>query len=134
MVKFEPLVDTGSQSSKLSALYNSTGDLSNFINSAFKFALTIGAILAVLRIAYAGYLYMGQSDMWSQKGVAKGIIQDVALGLLLLLAIWLILNQINPDILKLNALDSIRDHQLSNPSDTQPQSQPGFVRLDSIRN
>ena len=102
---FVPLAQTPS-GSKLGQLYTST-DFSNFINGLFKFAIALGAIAAVLRIAYAGYLYMGQSDMWSQKGVAKGIIQNVTLGLLLLLAIYLILYQINPDILTLKALRNI---------------------------
>lgn len=102
---FVPLADV-SGSSKLSGLYSNSGsgDLSSFINSLFKFALAAGAVAAVLRLTYAGYLYMGQADMWSHKGQAKQIIGDVTLGLLLLLGIWLILYQINPDILKLNAL------------------------------
>lgn len=103
---FVPLADV-SASSKLGSLYNSSGDFSTFINDLFKFALSIGALAAVLRLAYAGYLYMGQADMWSHKGEAKKIIGDVTLGLLLLLGIWLILNQINPDILKMNALQDI---------------------------
>jgi len=102
---FVPLVQT--PGGRLDALYATQGgDLSGFVNSLFKFALTIGAIGAVLRLAYAGYMYMG-SDMWSNKGAAKAIISDVALGLLLLLAIYLILFQINPDILSLKALKNI---------------------------
>ncbi len=96
---FVPLAET--QGGPLGDLYSKSGDLSTFINSLFKFAIIIGAIAAVLRIAYAGYLYMGQSDMWSHKGEAKAILGDVTLGLLLLLSIWIILNQINPDILSL---------------------------------
>jgi len=95
-------------SGKLAGIYSGgTGDISVFINGLFKFALVIGALGAVLRLTYAGYLYMGQADMWSHKGEAKKIIGDVTLGLLLLLGIWLILNQINPDILKMNALKNI---------------------------
>ena len=103
---FVPLASV--PSGPLGTLYATpnNGDFSNFINSLFKFALAVGAIAAVLRIAYAGYLYMG-SDMWSNKGEAKKIIGDVTLGLLLLLGVWLILNQINPDIVKLNALKNI---------------------------
>ena len=97
---------------KLGNLYGSSGgDLSTFINKLFQFALVIGAVGAVLRLAYAGYLYMGQADMWSHKGQAKAIIGDVTLGLLLLLSIWLILYQINPDILTLNALKNIKPVQ-----------------------
>src|SRR3990167_2674952 len=109
---FVPLADVPSNS-KLDRL-TSSSDFSGFINGLFKFAIAIGAIAAVLRLAYAGYLYMGQSDMWSHKGEAKQIITDVTIGLLLLLAIYLILYQINPDILKLKALERIK-----------PVSQPG---------
>lgn len=106
---FVPLAET--KSGPLSQLYSTqSGDFSTFINALFKFALAVGAIGAVLRLAYAGYLYMGQADMWSHKGEAKAIIGDVTLGLLLLLGVWLILNQINPDILKLNGLRNIQQY------------------------
>lgn len=110
---FVPLVPP-TQSSKLADLYGSS-DLSSFVNGLFKFAIAIGAIGAVLRIAYAGYLYMG-SDLWSNKGKAKEVIGDVTLGLLLLLSIYLILYQINPNILKLNALKNIQPVQTTAPA------------------
>jgi hypothetical protein len=100
------------------------GDFSNFINSLFKFTLALGAIAAVLRIAYAGYLYMGQSDMWSHKGQAKTIIGDVTLGLLLLLGIWLILNQINPDIVKLNGIQQIQLNKVNVPGSNSGATTP----------
>lgn len=103
---FVPLADVPANS-KFGQLTRSR-DFSGFINGLFKFAIAIGAIAAVLRLAYAGYLYMGQSDMWSHKGEAKQIITDVTIGLLLLLGIYLILYQINPDILKLKALERIK--------------------------
>ncbi|MBI4094122.1 hypothetical protein HY417_04110 [Candidatus Kaiserbacteria bacterium] len=86
-------------SRKLSDAYNTT-ELGPFLQKVFVGAISLGAILAVLRLAWAGFVYMS-SDLWSKKDVAKDIIQDALFGLLLLLAIWLILNQINPDILKL---------------------------------
>ncbi len=103
---FAPLAEIGNQSSKLGNLYGSA-DLSSFMNGMFKFAIAVGAIGAVFRLAYAGYLYMGQSDMWSHKGQAREIIGDVVLGLLLLLSVWLILSQINPKILSLDALSKL---------------------------
>ena len=77
-----------------------TNDLGSFINGAFKIALSIGAILAVLRIAWAGFQYMS-SDAWGEKSHAKEILGDVVIGLLLLLGAYLILYQINPDITNL---------------------------------
>jgi len=87
------------KSPKLTDLYTE-GDLANFLSKLFMGTIAIGAILAVLRLSWAGFVYMS-SDLWSQKGHAKEIIQDTLLGLFLLLAIWLILNLINPDLLKL---------------------------------
>ena len=102
---FVPLTCADS-SQKLAGLYASQ-DLSNFVNGLFKVAIAVGAIAAVLRISYAGFLYMGQADMWSHKNDAKRILGEVTLGLLLLLSVYLILYQINPDILTLNAIKNI---------------------------
>jgi hypothetical protein len=65
-------------------------------------------MLAVLRIAYGGYIYMGSADMWGNKQQAKEIIGDAIIGLLLLFAIYLILYQINPNLLNLNVLNDIQ--------------------------
>jgi len=87
-------------SEKLADAYASPG-LSVFLNKLFLGAMSLGAVLAVLRLAWAGFQYMA-SDLWANKQHAKDIIQETLLGLFILLGISLILNQINPDILKLN--------------------------------
>ncbi len=89
----------------LSKLFCKATDLPGMLNSAFQIAISLGAILAMLRIGFAGYLYMG-SDMFTDKTHAKEVFRDAIIGLLLLLAIWLILYQINPDILTLSGLKS----------------------------
>ncbi len=61
---FVPL-SNANQSPMLTSAYSSP-DLSTYFNAIFKIALSAGAILAVLRIGYAGFLYMG-SDMWANK-------------------------------------------------------------------
>lgn len=83
-----------------------SGNLADFFNAAFQAAIAIGAILAVLRIAYAGFLYM-TTDIWSQKEKAKIVLQQTILGLLLLSGIWLILYQINPNLLNLDILQNV---------------------------
>lgn len=95
-------------SRKLTDAYN-TPELGPFMNKVFVGAISLGAILAVLRLAWAGFTYMA-SDLPGVKSNAKEIIGDTLLGLFLLLGIWLILNQINPDILKLKI-----DAPASNP-------------------
>lgn len=74
-------------------------------NAIFFLAIAIGAILAVLRLGYAGIIYM-TTDLWHSKQGAKEIISQAVLGILLLLAVYLILFQINPDILNLDILRS----------------------------
>lgn len=91
----------------LAGVYGETNSLSQLANSLFLMALSFGGIAAVLRFAYAGYLYLG-SDMWGNKQHAREILGDTALGLLLLLAIALILTQINPDILNLDVLRQLQ--------------------------
>ncbi|MBI2610641.1 hypothetical protein HYW60_01755 [Candidatus Kaiserbacteria bacterium] len=95
---FVPLESFG-DSPKLRGAYSET-ELGPFMNRVFVGAIAAGAILAVLRLAWAGFVYMS-SDLWTSKDRAKEIIRDTLLGLFLLLAVWLILYQINPDILKL---------------------------------
>ena len=94
------------KSSQFTNVFNS-GSLPAYINAIFTTALSIGAILAVLRIAYAGYMYMGSADMWGNKQKAREILGDAIIGLLLLFGIYLILNQINPNLLNLNVLQDI---------------------------
>jgi Type IV secretion system pilin len=102
---FVSLSKVDQQSSQLSGIFGST-DLATFIQRLFVFALSIGAIIAVVRLMWAGYLYMG-SDMWSSKSRAREIFVNVIIGILLLLSIWLILNLINPQILNLDVLGEI---------------------------
>lgn len=79
--------------------------LVGLFNAAFRVAIAIGAILAVIRLVYAGFIYMS-TDIFGAKVNAKEMIWNALTGLLLLLSIWLILNQINPQILGLNLLQS----------------------------
>ncbi len=106
-VKFVAITPPGQSSESLvSGLFGTNGslDLGAMLNTAFIVAINVGAILAMMRIMWAGWLYMGSADMWSNKHHAKEVFQDAIIGLLLLLAVWIILNQINPDILNIGSL------------------------------
>jgi hypothetical protein len=97
---FVPLSDANFN--KLFSVNTGAGqqDLGAFFNSAFRVALSLGAILAVMRIAWGGYKYM-TTDASGEKNDAKEILTDVVIGMLLLISIYLILFQINPCLLKL---------------------------------
>jgi hypothetical protein len=98
----------------VSQLFCGGKSLSEILNALFQFTIALGGILAILRIAYGGWLYMGSADMWSNKQHAKDVFRDAIIGLLLLLAVYLILFQINPCILQLGLL------QGNNPSTCSP--------------
>jgi|SRR3989344_1804326 len=85
----------------LARAFDGQGSFSDFLVALFNIAISVGAILAVLRIAYAGFKYM-TTDAMGQKSDSKEMIQNAVTGLLLLLAIVLILERINPDLLKMN--------------------------------
>ena len=57
-----------------------------------------------------------------KKEHAKEIIQSSLAGLLLLLAIWIILHQINPDILNLNILQNVKSSPAPSASGPAPAS------------
>ncbi len=98
--QFVPIVkDLGANPALNKAMTDA--DLASFLNSGFKIAVIVGAMLAVARIGYGGFLYMG-SDSWTNKSRAKEVLVDAVTGLVILLAIVLILQYINPNILKLN--------------------------------
>ena len=99
----------------LSSLF-CTKSLPDVVNTLFQFSISVGAVLALLRIAYSGYLYMGSADMWSNKTKAKEVFRDAIIGLLLLLSIYLILFQINPCILDLSVLSDNKSSCNTSPT------------------
>ncbi len=104
-------VGAAQQSPFLARLFDpNTVSLAQFFNTLFKTAIVLGAMFAVLRLGYAGFKYM-TTDLPGQKGNAREIISQAVIGLLLLLAVWLILNQINPDILNLDILRNVKSAQ-----------------------
>lgn len=110
---FCPLADV--KGSKLEALYSTDQNLVTYLNTLFKFAIGVGAIAAVLKMVYAGYMYMA-SDVWTSKEKARGVFRDVFLGLFLLLSIYIILYQINPNLLNLDTKISPVDNVPAGPS------------------
>lgn len=105
---FVPVTPPGSSGDSLvSGLFGSgSTSLASMLNVAFMVAINVGAILAMLRIMWAGWLYMGSADMWSNKHHAKEVFQNAIIGLLVLLAVYLILYQINPQILNVGAFQT----------------------------
>lgn len=72
-------------------------DFSGYINALYIFAITIGALLAVLKLVAAGVKYMF-SDIVTNKEAAKNDIKGALLGLLIVIGAVVILDTINTDL------------------------------------
>ncbi len=88
-----PFVDTTEVSS-----------LPAYANALYIAAISLGAVIAVLKIIWAGIKYM-LSDVITDKSKAKQDIRGALIGLIIMISAVLILNTINPQITQLTALD-----------------------------
>ncbi len=79
-------------------------DTSNFLNylrDIYNFLISIVGILAMAALVYGGFRYLTSVGNPAAVEDAKDIINSAVIGLVLALSSWLILNEINPDILVL---------------------------------
>lgn len=75
--------------------------LQEYIPAIFKLAIGLSAVAAVLMIVIGGFQYIS-SDAIQGKKDGKGRIVNAIYGLVLVIAAWLILNEINPNLLEFN--------------------------------
>lgn len=73
--------------------------LGNFLSMVFNYGIGIAGALAVVMIVWGGVEIMLSESVFS-KDAGKKKVKDAIMGLLLALFSWLILNIINPEILK----------------------------------
>ncbi len=78
--------------------------LASFANAFYIAAISLGAVVAVLKIIWAGVKYM-LSDVITDKTQAKADIKGALLGLILIIGAVLMLNTISPNITALQAFN-----------------------------
>lgn len=83
--------------------WNKQADSSSYIQALYTMAISVAAILVVLRLIMAGVQYMF-SEMITSKQKAKETIQSALLGLLIILGAVTILTTINPNLVKLDVV------------------------------
>lgn len=81
--------------------------LATYISALFLLAISVGALLAVIKIAIAGIQYM-MDDVVTKKQDAKDDIAGALLGLAILLATFVVLYTINPNLVQIDFLSSNR--------------------------
>jgi hypothetical protein len=74
-----------------------------YVSAIYKFLIVIAAVAAAVMIVYGGFLYIVAAT-GAKVRQGREIIVDACIGLVLVLGAYVILNTINPDTLKLNAL------------------------------
>jgi hypothetical protein len=87
--------------------YNADGtELSNCINRLYRFGAVAGAFGAVLVIVLAGYYYIVLGEKGKTEG--KNMIISVIAGLLIIFTAYILLRQINPEILQFRSIQPPR--------------------------
>lgn len=76
---------------------------SSYIESLYKMAISLAAVLVVLRLIWAGVQYM-LSEIVTDKQKAKETIKSALLGLLIILGAVTVLNTINPRLTNLDVI------------------------------
>ena len=77
--------------------YNPGDGFGSFVNLVYGLAISIAALLAVVKIVIAGVKWM-LSDVVTSKVEAKADIQGALLGLIIIISAVLIITVINPTI------------------------------------
>jgi hypothetical protein len=106
-----------------------TGDFGTFVNSMYKLSIRIAGAVAVAMFIWGGITYMVAPLGISGEGIgeAKSRMQNAILGLLMLLATWIIFNQINPDILNLKIqAQPLKALQAPASSSTQTEAEKNY--------
>jgi hypothetical protein len=85
-----------------------SGDLPKYLNSIYKILITVGAMIACIRIIIAGFKW-SMSGIVTDKSEAKHEIKGSLFGLAILLIPFIVLTTINPELVSLNILRSSED-------------------------
>ena len=76
-------------------------NLKKFLEAIYKFAIWTVGIAAILMITIGGFMYMMSAGNNSKMEIAKGVITDALIGLIVVLTAYLVLYVINPDLVKI---------------------------------
>ncbi len=99
-LQFQPIVSVPLPTG--GALETNTS-LTDYLNGVFTLTIAFAAILGVVMMTFDGFQYMTSDVIGNKKKAIEGL-QGAAFGLILLLLAYVILNVINPNILKIENL------------------------------
>lgn len=82
--------------------FDGSSDLPTYIGNIYKFGIWTVGIASLLMLSIGGFMYFTAAGNTSSLDQAKKVITDAILGLIMALTAWLLLNILNPDLLKGN--------------------------------
>lgn len=97
---------------------NITATLTDLIKYLYEWGITLGGLAAFVSLVIAGFQYLTSVGNPQTMKDAMARIKSAVFGLILLLASWLILNTINPDLTTLKPI-SFSTSTISNACDTE---------------
>lgn len=80
--------------------------LARYINSIYNYGLTIAGIVATMVLMGGGIVWLTSGGDAGKVSQAKGLIGGSIVGIIILLCAWIILNTINPDLVKLKTIST----------------------------
>ena len=88
-----------------------TGDFATYVGAIYKFGIAAVGIAALLMITIGGYLYAISAGNTALMDKAKGMIIDAMVGLLLAMLAYLIMYELNPDLVKIRNFSDLGSEQ-----------------------
>ncbi len=85
------------------------------VNQIYVWSLGLAVLLALLMTVIGGYYYMTASGNAEQANKGKEFITGSLIGIVILFCAYLLLNQINPDLVNFN-LDSLKGLDTNQPA------------------
>jgi hypothetical protein len=101
-----------------------TGILYQCINQIYKFAIVTASIMGVFFIVIAGYVYMSAEGNKESVDKAKDILVSTITSLVILLAGYVLLNALNPDLIQFHG-NTLQPVNFTSPPTTTITTSPG---------
>lgn len=98
---------TKSEGEKPEGITIDCNSIAKMVADTYKFIAGTAGIAAVIVMMAGGYIWLFAGGNASKVGEAKSLIGSAVLGLFLVLGSYMILNLINPELIKLKSLDQI---------------------------
>lgn len=99
--QFVPLTQLPGLTS-ISTLSATSMTLPGFINNLYRISIGLAAFFAIVQITWAGLIFMSSADSISKNTKARGKIFNAVIGLVLVLAPFVVFSVINPSILNIS--------------------------------